>query len=191
MHLHMLSEGHKRRCLGAKWRSSSPQQRPWHDVKLIAKFWSTWYGAKILHECWHAKLAFLHKTDVIYHPLILGCYTGKTALPEKMHDASTFSSDASSSASDDLRSRWAVDLQASKQSRELICFGQARFIDRVHHYDVRNSPKVTCSSLESWCQHHELPKQRLAACKQLDLLLSPGRTWLFSCWLRTQAQCSG
>ena len=48
-----------------------------------------------------------------------------------------------------------------------------------------------CSSLESWCQHHELPKHRLAACKQLDLLLSPGRTWLFSCWLSSQAQCSG
>ena len=48
-----------------------------------------------------------------------------------------------------------------------------------------------CSPLESWCQHHELPKHRLAACKQLDLLLSPGRTWLFSCWLSSQAQCSG
>ena len=62
------------------------QQQPWHDVKLMVKFWTTWYDTKIWliwHECWHAKLAFLHKTDVIYHPLILGCYTGKTPLPEK------------------------------------------------------------------------------------------------------------
>ena len=33
--------------------------------------------------------------------------------------------------------------------------------------------------------------QEARACMQLDLKLSPGQTWLFSCWLRTQAQCSG
>ena len=42
----------------------------------------------------------------------------------------TFSSDVSSSALDDVRSRW-VDLQHSKQNKELICFGQARFIQLI------------------------------------------------------------
>ena len=57
-------------------------------------------------------------------------YTQKTPCPKVMHGASTFSSDVSSSALDDVRSRW-VDLQDSKQNKELICFGQARFIQLI------------------------------------------------------------
>ena len=75
--------------------------------------------------------------DTIHQPFIWGCpifdgssYTQKTPLPKVMHGASTFSSDVSSSALDDVRSRW-VDLQDSKQNKELICFGQARFIPLI------------------------------------------------------------
>ena len=192
----MLSEGHKRRCFGAKWRRSSPRPNAERlGVYTISSFqpgifglveWSTTPERVHVDEfsleadmrwadiwcAWNTKACIeneqrprnhvkidshtmnymictcplvcqpcIHLNDGYpgYHsPTIhLGLpdfdgssYTQKTPLPKAMPDASTFSSDVSSSASDDVRSRW-VDLQDSKQNKELICFGQARFIQLI------------------------------------------------------------
>ena len=150
------------------------------------------------YVCWYAKLALLHAIPYHTRQIQVGganlkgaathgkhlykkrCMVPPLSLQTSLHLPQT-----------NLRSRW-VDLHESKQSRSWSPLAKQDLLIESTVYDVRNSPKVTwysmCSVVSWWATSwtHEAP-----ACRQLDLLLSPRQTWLFSCWLRTQAQCSG